>query len=218
MISGPCDDVDEGAGSGSGDAEDGIFVVVGGVGTASDVDAVTSGGGATEEEDDGCDEASGGGTMDEGDGDGGTELSRALDVVGIAEDDIADSVGVGAGISDMEDDGAGAVGVGSTTSEDKLAIEEDKATELGATGSGIAEETGNSDVTLDSKVGVGDGMTVVYDVTITTGGTWRDADGDASAGVFDGDGMGTPAISDVDEVNDTDSWACVGIADSCAGV
>jgi hypothetical protein len=172
MISGPSDVVDEGAGSGSDDVEDGISVDFGGVGTASDVDAVTSGGGAIEEEEEGCDEASGGGTMDDGDGDGdgSTELSTALDVVGVTEDDV-DAVGVGAGISDIEDDGAGAVGVGSATSEDELAVEDDEAIELGTTGSGIAEDIVTSEVVLGSKVGVGVGMTVVYDVTITTGGT-----------------------------------------------
>jgi hypothetical protein len=169
MISGPSDVVDEGAGSGSDDAEDGISVVVGGVGTASDVDAVTSGGDAMEEEEEGCEDASGGGAMDEGDGDSCAELSGVLDVVGVTEDDNAIDVGVGAGISDIEDDDAGTVGVGSAASEDELAVEDDVATELGMIGPGIAEETGVSDVWLGSGVGVG--MTVVYDVTITTGGT-----------------------------------------------
>lgn len=167
MINGPSDVVDEG--SGSGDAEDGISVGAGGVGTASDVDAVTSGGGAIEDEREGCEEASGSDTTDEEDVVVCAELSGALEVVGVMEDAIAGGVGVGAGISDIEDDSAGAVGVGSATSEEELAIEDDGAIELERTGSGIAEETGVSGAWLGCGVGVG--MTVVYDVTITTGGT-----------------------------------------------
>ena len=169
MINGPSDVVDEDTGSGSGDAEDGISVGAGGVGTASDVDAVTSGGGAVEDEREGCEEASGSDTTDEEDVVGCAELSGALEVVGVMEDAIAGGVGEGAGISDIEDDSAGAVGVGSATSEEELAIEDDGAIELERTGSGIAEETGVSGAWLGCGVGVG--MTVVYDVTITTGGT-----------------------------------------------
>ena len=169
MINGPSDVVDEDTGSGSGDAEDGISVGAGGIGTASDVDAVTSGGGAVEDEREGCEEASGSDTTDEEDVVVCAELSGALEVVGVMEDAIAGGVGVGAGISDIEDDSAGAVGVGSATSEEELAIEDDGAIELERTGSGIAEETGVSGAWLGCGVGVG--MTVVYDVTITTGGT-----------------------------------------------
>jgi len=71
------------------------------------------------------------------------------------------------------------------------------------TGSGTAEETGISGAPLGCGVAVG--MTVVYDVTITTGGTWRDADGDTSAGAFDGAGMGVPATSDVEDASGADS-------------
>ncbi|KAI4644330.1 hypothetical protein J4E93_006231 [Alternaria ventricosa] len=202
MINGPSDVVDEGTGSGCGDAKDGISVGAGGVGTASDVDAVadaeTTGGGTMDEE--GCTEDSAGGAMDEDAGDGCAELESAGGMLGAAEDD---SVGVGAGISDVRDGGAGSLGVGSATSEDELASTEDEAAELGMTGSGTAEETGISGAPLGSGVAVG--TTVVYDVTITTGGTWRDADGDTSAGGFDGAGMGVPATSDVEETSGADS-------------
>ena len=205
MISGPSDVVDEGTGSGCGGPDDGISVGAGagGVGTASDVDAVadaeTAGGGAMEDGD-GCAEDSGGGAIDEGADVGCAELEGAGGMLGAEEDD---SVGVGAGISDVKDDGAGLVGVGIATSEDEAASVEDKATELDMTGSGTAEETGISGAPLGCGVAVG--MTVVYDVTITTGGTWRDADGDTSAGAFDGAGMGVPATSDVEEANGADS-------------
>ncbi|KAI4942053.1 hypothetical protein J4E91_010441 [Alternaria rosae] len=205
MISGPSDVVDEGAGSGCGDAEDGISVGAGagGFGTASDVDAVadaeTAGGGAIEEED-GCAEDSGGSSMEGEDGDGCAELEEAGGILIATEDD---SVDVGAGTSDVKDDGAGSVGVGSATPEDELASTEDEAAELGMTGSGTAEETGISGARLGSGAAVG--MTVVYDVTITTGGTWRDADGDTSAGAFDGAGMEVPAASDVEETSGADS-------------
>jgi len=202
MINGPSDVADEGTGSGCGDAEDGISVGAGGVGTASDVDAVadaeTSGGGAMDEE--GCTEDSGGGAIDEYAGDGWAELEGAGGMLGVAEED---SVGVGAGISDVKDDGTGSVSVGTATSEDETASVEDKATELDMTGSGTAEEMDISGAPLGSGVAVG--MTVVYDVTITTGGTWRDADGDTSAGAFEGAGMGVPATSDVEEASGADS-------------
>ncbi|CAN9432268.1 unnamed protein product [Alternaria alternata] len=135
---------EQSTGSGSGDAEDGIPVGAGGVGTASDVDAVTSGGGAIEDEREGCEEASGSDTTDEEDVVVCAELSGALELVGVMEDAIAGGVGVGAGISDIEDDSVGAVGVGSATSEEELTIEDDGAIELERTGSGIAEETGVS--------------------------------------------------------------------------
>ncbi|KAI4667341.1 uncharacterized protein J4E79_002027 [Alternaria viburni] len=205
MISGPSDVVDEGTGSGGGGADDGISVGTGagGVGTASDVDAVadadTAGGGAIEDEE-GCTEDSGGDAMEEEGDDGCAELEGAGGMLGAAEDD---SVGVGTGISDVKDDSAGSLGVGSATSEDELASTEDEAAELGMTGSGAAEETGISGAPLGCGVAVG--MTVVYDVTITTGGTWRDADGDTSAGAFDGAGIGVPATSDVEEASGADS-------------
>ncbi|KAI4931568.1 hypothetical protein J4E85_004162 [Alternaria conjuncta] len=203
MINGPSDVVDEGTGSGCGGADDGISVGAGGVGTASDVDAVadaeTAGGGAIEDEED-CAEDSCGGAIEGEDGDGCAELEGAGGMLGAAEDD---SVGVGTGNFDVKDDGAGSVGVGIATSEDEAASVEDKATELDMTGSGTAEETGISGAPLGCGVAVG--MTVVYDVTITTGGTWRDADGDTSAGAFDGAGMGVPATSDVGEAIGADS-------------
>ena len=175
----------------------------GGVGTASDVDAVadaeTAGGGAIEDEE-GCTEDSGGGAIEGEDGDDCAELPEAGGMLGATEDD---GVSVGAGMSDVKDDGAGSLGVGTATPEEELASIEDEAAELGMTGSGTAEETGISGAPLGCGVAVG--MTVVYDVTITTGGTWRDADGETSAGAFEGAGMGAPATSDVEEASGADS-------------
>ena len=203
MISGPSDVVDEGTASGGGCADDGNSVGAGGVGTASDVEAVadaeTSGGGAIEDEE-GCTEDSGGVAMDVEADVGCAELEGAGGMLGATEDD---GVSVGAEMSDVNDDGAGSVGVGIATSEDEAASVEDKATELDMTGSGTAEETGISGAPLGCGVAVG--MTVVYDVTITTGGTWRDADGETSAGAFEGAGMGAPATSEVEEANGADS-------------
>ena len=205
IISGPSDVVDEGTGSGCGGPDDGISVGTGagGVGTVSDVDAVadaeTSGGGAIDDED-GCAEDSGGGAMEGEEDDGCAELEGAGGMLGATEDD---SVSVGAGMSDVKDDGAGSLGVGSATPDDGLASIEDEAAELGMTGSGTMEETGISGAPLGCGVAVG--MTVVYDVTITTGGTWRDADGDTSAGAFDGAGMGVPITPGVEETSGADS-------------
>jgi hypothetical protein len=199
MISGPSDVVDEGTGSGCDDADDGIPVGAGagGVDTASDVEADVSGGAAIDEE--GRAEASGGGAIEE-DGDGCTELSGAPDILGVTEDD---DMSVVAGTPELEDDGAGSVGVGVAACEDEVASVDDDVAELDSTGSGIAEETGISEAPLGSGVVVG--MTVVYDVTITTGGTWRDADGDTSAGAFDGVGVGVPVAPGVEETSEADS-------------
>jgi hypothetical protein len=199
MISGPSEVVDEGTGSGCGDADDGMPVGAGagGVDTASDVEADASGGAAIDEE--GCAEASGGGPVKE-DGDGCTELSGAPDILGATEDD---DMSVVAGTSELRDDGAGSVGVGIAASEDGVASADDNAAELDRTGSGMAEEIGSPGAPLGSDVAVG--MTVVYDVTITTGGTWRDADGDTSAGAFDGVGVGVPVAPGVEETSEADS-------------
>ena len=102
------------------------------------------------------------------------------------------------------------------TSEDGLIYADDVAAELGATGAGAAEEAGTSGEGLG--VGAGDGMTVVNDVTIITGGICNDADGETLAGVLDGDVMdssakldevGTPSMSEVDDTREADSWASV---------
>jgi hypothetical protein len=88
----------------------------------------------------------------------------------------------------------------------------------------IVEELDISGASEESGAGVG--MTVVYDVTITRGGTCKDMFDEASAGAFDAGGVGswakrddvgTFATSEVDSATEADCWVSVGMADSIAG-
>jgi hypothetical protein len=193
MISGPSD-VEEGAGSGDGDADEGLSVGVGGGWTASEVDVtfvdvgcgwttsdvdVDSTGGATEREDD-CGELCGGGTTDEEDNVDGAELSGPpVNILSAAEEEAGGGVDVGNTTSDVEEDPA-AVDVASAMLDDDRMVELEKAAdELDMMGAGCAEGLGTPGT---SVVGSGVGLTVVYDVTITTGGTCRATDDEAPAG------------------------------------
>jgi len=223
MISGPSE-VDDEEGIGNGDEVEETLVGVvdadadadvedegaaggGAIGVEGFVEA--SGGGGDGDTEEGCAETAGGNPMDE---DGATcaELSDMVDVVVDAVDDGATGGDdVGYGVAGAEDGAAGGVGAGSTTLEDGLVYADDKAEELGATGAGAAEEVGTSGVGTSD----GDGMTVVNDVTITTGGICNGADGETVARVLDGEAMdsaglgetGTLVMSKVDDTREADS-------------
>jgi len=231
MISGPSEvDDEEGFGDGDGVEETVVGAGEGGGWGVVDADADAEdegagggaigvegfaeasgegGGGNAEEEEEGCAETAGGDAMDE---DGATcaELSDMVDVVvGAVDDGATGGDDVGYGVADAEDGAAGGVGAGSATLEDGLVYADEEAEELGATGTGAAEEVGTSCVGTDD----GNGMTVVNDVTITTGGICNGADGETTARVSDVeaidsaglDGTGTPVMSKVDDTGEADS-------------
>lgn len=184
MMRGPSDVVEDedgeegvgsGAGGGSSDDADGVVV-----GVASGVDAGASGedgdgggdgsceGSRVEVVDvDGCAEGSGVGVVD-GDGCAGGSTGGVEEEAGCADVELSGEGG--------EELLGAAGGVGAADAE--VASDAEEAfEELGTTGSGTADVAGTWGASLGASVA----MTVVNDVTITTGGTCKDSDGTARA-------------------------------------
>jgi hypothetical protein len=91
-------------------------------------------------------------------------------------------VDVGNTTSDVEKDAAAVDVASAMLDDDRMTEPKEAADELDMMGAGCAEGLGTPGT---SVVVSGVGLTVVYDVTITTGGTCRATDDEGSAGAFD---------------------------------